>query len=119
MRKLTKAHFNHLARIINKSFLGWEKKYLGDVDNELHNIVNFSWAMSINVKIYRHSTAEVQKTILSIVEPLYEEVINKKYEHFNHSFNCFMKRLCVELKKQNPKFVESKFREACTKGSIQ
>lgn len=119
MRKLTKAHFNHLARIINKSFLEWEKKYLNDVDNKLDTIINFSWVMLINVKVNKHSTAEVQKTILSIVEPMYDEVNNKKYQHFNHSFNCFMKRLCVELKKQNPKFVESKFREACTKGSIQ
>lgn len=119
MRKLTKAHFNFLARQINSQFLKYENVYLGDVDNKLNGVANFSWVMHITFKINKHQTPEVHKTITYIMSDLFQEVKDKKYQHFNHSFNCFMKRLCAELKKQNPKFVESKFREACTKGSIQ
>lgn len=119
MRKLTKAHFNYLARHINLRFLKYEKAFLEDIDNNFKGIPNFSWIMKVQGTFNPHQTPEVDKAVRAILDKLYEEVKFKKYEHFNHSFNCFMKRLCVELKKQNPKFVESKFREACTKGSIQ
>lgn len=118
MRKLTKAHFNFLARLINEKFLGYEEKALKDLEGK-ELIVNFSWIVYINNKMKMHGTPAVHEHIDSILEGLYTEVKGKKYQHFNHSFNCFMKRLCVELKKQNPKFSETQFRKACTKGSIQ
>ncbi|AII27535.1 hypothetical protein Q21_gp58 [Vibrio phage VPp1] len=118
MRKLTKAHFNYLARRINGKFLKYEEKALKDLHGK-ELVIHFSWVMLIDSKFNKHNTPAVQEHITSIMSSLYNEVKGKKYGHFNHSFNCFMKRLCAELKKQNPKFVESKFREACTKGSIQ
>lgn len=118
MRKLTKAHFNYLARKINRSFLIWEERYLENLDNNTP-IINFSHLMFMTCTVNAHQTIEVQKHIKRIISDIHEECEDKEYKHFNHSFNCFMKRLCEKLKAQNPKFNESQFRKACTKGSIQ
>ncbi|WQZ00169.1 hypothetical protein vBValCWD615_26 [Vibrio phage vB_ValC_WD615] len=118
MRKLTKAHFTFLAKQINNLFLAFEKVHMEDVDNKL-KVSNFSEVMYHARHVKKHQTPAVAAHIDYILDNLQHAVKDKEYQHFNHSFNCFMKRLCVELKKQNPKFVESKFREACTKGSIQ
>lgn len=118
MRKLTKAHFIFLANKINMMFIPFEKVHLEDLDNKIE-VSNFAKVMLHVMMANNHQTQAVASHINFILDNIVEVTKDKEYKHFNHSFNCFMKHLCVALAAQNKAFNETQFRKACTKGSIQ